>query len=125
MALNQGNKFEADFKAVLPVFCKCLSELHDYDSNQLEHIEPEIYLNLAVLFEEDDLLKGNAFLVDSFKSLTKVTHTKMKFLHFQVLLNDPMRKFNVCLTVKELITTSPLILNDSETKSIFQRELTF
>lgn len=72
MALNQGNKFETDFKAVLPVFCKCLSELHDYDANQLEHIEPEIYLNLAVLFEEDDLLKGNSFLVDSFKNLTKV-----------------------------------------------------
>mgnify|MGYP003578455420 CR=1 FL=1 len=72
MALASNNIFENDFKMILQVFCKCLSELYAYDSNQLELVEPEIHQNIEAMMEDDLHLKVNEFNTKSFKNLNKV-----------------------------------------------------
>ena len=73
MELNNTNTAQADLKAILEVFCRCLSELYAYDSNQLEYIEPLIYNNCVTLFSEDDYLKANEFNLDSYIALVHVS----------------------------------------------------
>jgi len=70
--LSEGNIFQTDFGAVIEVFCKCLSELYAYDSNQLEYVESEIYGNTLKILEEDDYLRGHEFDINSFLYLIKV-----------------------------------------------------
>lgn len=72
LGLANTNLFQSDFKALLQVFCRCLSEIYGYDSNQLEFIEPEIYANLTVMAQNDDYLIGNEFNLDSYGYLMKV-----------------------------------------------------
>ena len=72
MALSSNNIFENDFKMILEVFCKCLSELYAYDSNQLELITPEIYENAEIMMEEELYLKANEFNLKSFKNFKQV-----------------------------------------------------
>jgi len=113
LSLNGENKFQSDFKLVLQVFCRCLSELYKYDSNQLEQIEPEILVNNVKLLDDDDFLKANEFNLESFIYLNKF------------VLNDPMRKFDIYSEVKNVLGKSPVILNDAEMKSLIAREVTF
>jgi len=113
MALSSNNIFENDFKMILEVFCKCLSELYAYDSNQLELVTPEIYENVQVMMDEDTYLRGNEFDLKMFKNFK------------QFVYNDQMRSFDIYSQVKNTLSNNLVILNDPDCKAILEREVKF